>query len=113
MSRRRKLHLPDWRKAAPAAASLQTASRQYVYKGYGELAAAMTAKVPDYGDEPHGMAIFTSDGYFMVEVFRDVRVKVSSKDRAKGTPRSIKTRPSAPAAHSAHTASTRQPAKSR
>jgi hypothetical protein len=25
--------------------------------------------------EPHSLAIFTRDGYFTVEVFRDVRVK--------------------------------------
>jgi hypothetical protein len=43
------------------------------------------SRVPDYGDEPHGMAIFTSDGYFMIAVFRDVRVKFASNDRAKGT----------------------------
>jgi hypothetical protein len=43
------------------------------------------SRVPDYGAEPHGMAIFTSDGYFVIEVFRDVRVKFASNDRAKGT----------------------------
>jgi len=48
------------------------------------------SRVPDYGDEPHGIAIFTSDGYFVVEVFRDVRVKFASKDRAKGTPEEYK-----------------------
>ena len=42
-------------------------------------------RVPDYGAEPHGMAIFTVDGHFMIEVFRDVRVKFASNDRAKGT----------------------------
>jgi hypothetical protein len=42
-------------------------------------------RVPDYGAQPHGMAIFTADGYFTVEVFRDVRVKFASNDRAKGT----------------------------
>jgi Lipocalin-like domain len=39
----------------------------------------------DYGHEPHGMAIFTSDGYFMIEIFRDMRVKFAANDRAKGT----------------------------
>src|SRR5580700_1193419 len=43
------------------------------------------SRVPDYGAEPHGMAIFTSDGHFMIEVFRDMRVKFASNDRAKGT----------------------------
>jgi len=42
-------------------------------------------RVPDYGVEPHGMAIFTVDGHFMIEVFWDVRVKFASNNRAKGT----------------------------
>lgn len=42
-------------------------------------------RVSDYGTQPHGMAIFTADGNFMVEVFRDVRVKFAGNDRAKGT----------------------------
>ncbi|WP_035358049.1 lipocalin-like domain-containing protein [Edaphobacter aggregans] len=42
-------------------------------------------RVPDYGAEPHGMAIFTADGHFMIDVFRDVRTKFVSKDREKGT----------------------------
>jgi len=48
------------------------------------------SRVPDYGTEPHGMAIFTSDGYFMIEIFRDVRVKFVSNDRAKGSPEEYK-----------------------
>jgi hypothetical protein len=47
-------------------------------------------RVPDYGTQPHGLAIFTADGYFTVEVFRDVRVKFASNDRAKGTPEEYK-----------------------
>ena len=47
-------------------------------------------RVPDYGTQPHGLAIFTADGHFMVEVFRDVRVKFASNDRAKGTPEEYK-----------------------
>jgi hypothetical protein len=31
------------------------------------------------------MAIFTTDGHMMIEVFRDVRIKVAGNDRAKGT----------------------------
>ena len=42
-------------------------------------------RVPDYGAEPHGMVIFTADGHFMIDVFRDVRSKFVSKDREKGT----------------------------
>jgi hypothetical protein len=47
-------------------------------------------RVSDYGTQPHGLAIFTADGHFMVEVFRDVRVKFASNDRAKGTPEEYK-----------------------
>jgi hypothetical protein len=42
-------------------------------------------RVSDYGAEPHGMAVFTTDGHFMIDVFRDVRTKFASKDRAKGS----------------------------
>ncbi len=42
-------------------------------------------RVPDYGTQPHGLAIFAADGHFVVEVFRDVRTKFASNDRAKGT----------------------------
>ena len=71
-------------------ARAQAAGSQ-LFAGHWKLIAADKilpdgSRVPDYGNEPHGMAIFTSDGYFMVEVFRDVRVKFASNDRAKGTP---------------------------
>jgi Lipocalin-like domain len=42
-------------------------------------------RVADYGAQPHGLAIFTADGNFMVEIFRDVRVKFAGNDRAKAT----------------------------
>jgi len=42
-------------------------------------------RAADYGTQPHGLAIFTSDGHFMIEVFRDVRVKFAGNDRAKAT----------------------------
>lgn len=42
-------------------------------------------RVSDYGADPHGMAVFTSDGHFMIDVFRDVRTKFASKDREKGS----------------------------
>jgi hypothetical protein len=42
-------------------------------------------RVPDYGARPHGLAIFTEDGEFVVEVFRDVRVKFAANDRTKAT----------------------------
>lgn len=42
-------------------------------------------RVSDYGAEPHGMAVFTADGHFMIDVFRNARTKFASKDRDKGT----------------------------
>lgn len=42
-------------------------------------------RAPDYGTQPHGMAIFTADGHMMIEIFRDVRIKFAGSDRAKGT----------------------------
>jgi hypothetical protein len=42
-------------------------------------------RVIDYGIEPHGLAIFTADGHFMIDVFRDVRTKFAAKDREKAT----------------------------
>ena len=43
------------------------------------------ARVADYGTQPHGLAIFTADGNFAVEIFRDVRTKFAGNDRAKAT----------------------------
>src|SRR5947209_15710280 len=42
-------------------------------------------RVVDYGAEPHGLAIFTADGHYMLEIFRNVRTKFGAKDREKGT----------------------------
>lgn len=42
-------------------------------------------RVADYGAVPHGLVIFTADGHFMIDVFRDVRTKFAGKDREKGT----------------------------
>src|ERR1700735_1798492 len=42
-------------------------------------------RAADYGTQPHGLAIFTADGHFVVEVFRDVRTKFARNDRAKAT----------------------------
>ena len=43
-------------------------------------------EVPDYGADPEGIAVFTADGHYVVEIFRSDRTKFSSGDRAKGTP---------------------------
>ena len=43
-------------------------------------------RVPDYGDNPHGLVIFTSDGYYSVQIYRADRATFSSGDKLKGTP---------------------------
>lgn len=42
-------------------------------------------KIADYGSTPRGIAIFTADGHYVVEVFRDERMKFASGDKFKGT----------------------------
>jgi Lipocalin-like domain len=42
-------------------------------------------RVPDYGPNPHGLAIFTADGYYSVQIYRAERLKFSSGDKFKGT----------------------------
>ena len=42
-------------------------------------------EVPDYGADPQGIAVFTPDGHYVVEIFRSDRTKFASGDRAKGT----------------------------
>lgn len=39
----------------------------------------------DYGDHPHGLVIFTSDGHYSVQIYRAERLKFSSGDKFKGT----------------------------
>lgn len=43
-------------------------------------------RVPDYGDSPHGLIIFTPDGYYSIQIYRSDRPKFSSGDKTKGTP---------------------------
>jgi hypothetical protein len=42
-------------------------------------------RVPDYGPNPHGLAIFTADGYYSVQIYRAERVKFASGDKFKGS----------------------------
>ncbi|HEX3079723.1 MAG TPA: lipocalin-like domain-containing protein, partial [Puia sp.] len=44
------------------------------------------SEVADYGTDPRGIAIFTADGHYVIEIFRSEHVKFASGDRAKGTP---------------------------
>jgi len=47
-------------------------------------------RVTDYGDSPHGIAIFTTDGHYTIEIFRGDRQKFQSGDKFKGTPEEYK-----------------------
>jgi lipocalin-like protein len=47
-------------------------------------------QVADYGADAHGIAIFTDDGRYVVEIFRSNRTKFTSGDRANGTPEEYK-----------------------
>ncbi len=47
-------------------------------------------QVPDYGNDPHGIVIFTPDGRYVVEIFRAERKRFASSDRAAGTPEEYK-----------------------
>lgn len=42
-------------------------------------------EVPDYGVDPEGIAVFTADGHYVVEIFRSDRIKFAAGDRTKGT----------------------------
>ena len=48
------------------------------------------SQVTDYGPDPHGIAIFTSEGNYVVEIFRNQRMKFALGDRDKGTPEEYK-----------------------
>jgi len=43
-------------------------------------------RVPDYGPNPHGLVVFTADGYYSVQIYRAEQVRFSSGDKLKGTP---------------------------
>lgn len=43
-------------------------------------------RVADYGPNPHGLVIFTADGYYSVQIYRAERLKFASGDKLEGTP---------------------------
>ena len=47
-------------------------------------------RVSDYGPNPHGLVIFTADGYYSVQIYRAERKKFLSGDKLKGTPEEYK-----------------------
>jgi hypothetical protein len=48
------------------------------------------ARVPDYGPDPHGLCIFTADGYYSLQIYRTGRLKFSSGEKFTGTPEEYK-----------------------
>src|SRR5882757_7282092 len=40
-------------------------------------------RTSDFGDNPHGLVIFTADGHYSVEIYRADCTKFSSDDRAE------------------------------
>ena len=47
-------------------------------------------RVPDYGSNPNGLCIFTSDGYYSIQIYRAERLKFSSGEKFNGTPEEYK-----------------------
>lgn len=47
-------------------------------------------RVSDYGPSPHGLIIFTADGYYSVQIYRAERTKFASGDKFKATPEEYK-----------------------
>ena len=43
------------------------------------------SRVPDYGPNPHGLVIFTANGYYSLQIYRTERLKFASGDKFKGT----------------------------
>ena len=42
-------------------------------------------RVADYGPNPHGLVIFTANGYYSLQIYRAERLKFASGDKFKGT----------------------------
>lgn len=39
----------------------------------------------DYGPGPHGLAVFTADGHYMIEIYRVARPRFAANDKQRGT----------------------------
>lgn len=74
--------------AATANAEMAPANRSIV--GVWVLAAADKllpdgTRVEDYGPHPHGLCIFTADGYYSLQIYRSDRLKFASGEKFSGT----------------------------
>lgn len=77
--------------AFPASAFFQSTVQPNPLVGTWTLTAADKIlpngqQVRDYGADPQGLAIFTADGRYILEIFRSDRARFASGDRTKGTP---------------------------
>jgi hypothetical protein len=70
--------------ALPSVAQEPSIVGTWILTGAEKLLADGT-RVLDYGPNPHGLAIFTADGYYSVQIYRAERLKFSSGDKFKGT----------------------------
>lgn len=59
-------------------------------------------RLSDYGPNPHGLVIFTADGYYSVQIYRAERLKFSSGDKSKGTPEEYKAASVSTSVHFGH-----------
>ncbi len=86
---------------APLTASAQRASQKLMRDdraaivGTWILAAADKllpdgTRVSDYGSAPHGLCIFTSSGYYSLQIYRAERLKFASGEKFSGTPEEYK-----------------------
>jgi hypothetical protein len=77
------------------AGSLSAAAQTDSIVGTWVLAAADKllpdgTRVSDYGSNPHGLAIFTADGYYSLQIYRAERLKFASGEKFSGTPEEYK-----------------------
>jgi hypothetical protein len=42
-------------------------------------------RTQDYGPQPRGLAVFTADGHYAVQIYRAERLKFASNDKLRGT----------------------------
>jgi hypothetical protein len=74
----------------PLTVAAQSTKQSSDFVGTWALAAADKllpdgSRVADYGSNPHGLVIFTADGYYSLQIYRAERMKFASGDKFTGT----------------------------
>jgi len=77
------------------AGSLTAAAQSHSIVGTWTLVAADKllsdgTRTHDYGENPHGLVLFTADGHYSVQIYRAGRSKFASGNKLKGTPEEYK-----------------------